>query len=70
MTEDYLKECRILLEHVRNYEMSEALERAAELLEIEPVEVLKQVMESVNEFEYEKAEKYLLEWIEEQECIR
>lgn len=70
MTEDYLKECRILLEHVRNYEMSEALEQAEKLLEMEPVEMPRQVQAFVNEFEYEQAEKYLLEWIEEQECIR
>ncbi|MCI9136239.1 MAG: hypothetical protein HFH48_01535 [Lachnospiraceae bacterium] len=69
-SEDYLGECRTLLEYVRNYEMSEALEQAEKLLEMEPVEMPRQVQAFVNEFEYEQAEKYLLEWIEEQECIR
>lgn len=69
-SEDYLGECRILLDYVRNYEMSEALEQAEKLLEMEPVEMPRQVQAFVNDFEYEQAEKYLLEWIEEQECIR
>ena len=50
--------------------MSEALEQAEKLLEMEPVEMPRQVQAFVNDFEYEQAEKYLLEWIEEQECIR
>lgn len=69
-SEDYLGECRTLLKYVRNYEMSEALEQAEKMLEMEPVEMPRQVQAFVNEFEYEQAEKYLLKWIEEQECIR
>lgn len=63
----YRKECQVLLEQIQGYEMSEALEQIEKLLSIKSEEVLQQVKTAVHDFDYDSAERYLQEWMKEQE---
>lgn len=63
----YLSECRILLEHIQGYEMSEALELIDKLLTIKHEQILEQVRSAVHDFDYDNAESCLQTWLEKQE---
>ena len=65
--EEYLQGCRVLLEYIRGYEMSEALEQIEILAAAGHREVLERIRQAVDDFAYDTAEKDLLEWIKEQE---
>lgn len=70
---DFRKACEELLEHIRAYEMNEALEMIERMkeLEIEGMEkgaagtVLEQVQKAVDDFDYDSADAYLTKWLEE-----
>ena len=63
----YMEECQILLEHIRGYEMSEALELIDKLLAIKQEQILEQVRSAVHDFDYDNAESCLQTWLEKQE---
>ncbi|MCI8485086.1 MAG: hypothetical protein HFH41_12225 [Lachnospiraceae bacterium] len=65
--EEYLQGCRILLEHIRGYEMREALEQIEVLAAARHQEILEKIRQAVDDFAYDTAEDDLLKWIEEQE---
>lgn len=63
----YLEECQILLEQIRGYEMSEAMEQIDKLLSVKPEKILEQVRNAVHDFDYDNAERCLQTWLAEQE---
>lgn len=64
---EYMEGCRILLEQIRGYEMGEALEQVDKLLSMQKEKTLEQVRGFINDFEYDRAESCLLEWMEKWE---
>ena len=72
-TEDYLKECEILLDYLQNYEMNASLEQVNKLetkttrnIKAEKkTELLKEIRNAIDEFDYGKAEELLKEWMKE-----
>ncbi len=65
--EEYFEECQILLEHIRGYEMSEALVLIDKLLSMKHEQILEQVRSAVHDFDYDNAESCLQTWMEKQE---
>ncbi len=63
----FFEECQILLEHIRGYEMSEALELIDKLLAVKQEQILEQVRSAVHDFDYDNAESCLQTWLEKQE---
>ncbi|MBQ7954504.1 MAG: response regulator [Lachnospiraceae bacterium] len=69
--EDYAKECELLLEYLRNYEMNASVEQTDKLEGLttagmnaeEKTEVIKGIKEAIDEFDYTKAEELLEEWM-------
>lgn len=69
--EDYIEECRLLLEQVRAFEMNDALVQIDRLEEAEMEggnpkeqrELLERIRSAVDDFDYDSAEHCLLEWI-------
>lgn len=74
--EEYEKECRILLQYIKDYEMGEAMEQIEMLLKRsvsaetreQEVAYLEKIKAAVDEFEYDAAEELLTEWLEKQEA--
>ena len=74
--EEYEKECRLLLQYVKDYEMGAAMEQIEKLLSNsvsmagreQEVAYLEKIRATVDEFEYDLAEQLLTEWLEEQEA--
>ena len=68
--EDYVRECEILLEHIRAYAMQEAMEQIEKLQKVicseaeqETETMLSKVSMAVEGFSYDEAEEILSEWL-------
>ena len=69
--EEYLKECEMLMEYIRNYEMSACEEQIRRLQSISPEgldpkknrEICEQLKSAIDEFDYAKAEELLQDWM-------
>ena len=71
---DYLEECKLLLEHVRGFEMNEALVQIEKMEKVEIAGedkeytgILENIKAAVDGFDYDGAEGYLVDWIKGQE---
>lgn len=73
--EEYLKECKLLLEHIRGFEMNESLVQIEKMEKVrvistkeeESAEILERIKDAVDGFDYDGAENYLMDWIKGQE---
>ena len=73
---EYLEECRLLLQYIKDYEMGEAMEQIEKLLQCsvsqekreQEIAYLEKIKAAVDEFEYDLAEELLTEWLEKQEA--
>lgn len=61
--QEYLEGCRLLLEQVQGYEMGEALEQIDRLWSMREEKLLEDVRQFVHDFEYDRAESCLEEWL-------
>ena len=74
--EEYLEECRNLLQYIKDYEMGEAMEQIEKLLQLgvsqeereQEIAYLEKIRAAVDEFEYDLAEELLTEWLKKQEA--
>lgn len=74
--EEYMEECRLLLQYIKDYEMGEAMEQIEKLLQSsasqekreQEITYLEKIKAAVDEFEYDFAEELLTEWLEKQEA--
>jgi len=74
--EEYLEECRNLLQYIKDYEMGEAMEQIEKLLQLgvsqeereQEIAYLEKIRAEVDEFEYDLAEELLTEWLKKQEA--
>lgn len=60
---EYLEGCHFLLELVQGYEMGEALEQIDRLWSMREERMLEEVRQFVHDFEYDRAESRLEEWL-------
>lgn len=73
---EYLEECQLLLQYIKDYEMGEAMEQIEKLLQSsvsqeereQETAYLEKIKAVVDEFEYDVAEELLTEWLEKQEA--
>lgn len=63
LPKEYLEGCRVLIEQIRGYEMGEALEQVDKLLSMKNEKTLEQVRGFINDFDYDRAESCLQEWM-------
>ena len=75
--EEYTKECRQLLQYIRDYEMGEAMEQIEKMFRNsvsqeereQEITYLKKIRAAVDEFEYDLAEELVTEWLDKQEAL-